>query len=554
GNTLSLSLNSTGLVSIAGDLSLNDALVTGSGTIQFGGNDNQLNIIGANGQLSAGVLFNGGAGTADTVLFSNSVLAVSGTLTNRFENFENLELLDSVLSGSGAVDGFDAVSLTGGRIRPNGTLRVDGDFTVSGTVLEITLGSGQLHVATNFNASQLGAQVTVPTSVASYTNNIVTADGGVSGILDAGTSSISERSLLLDFDFAYTPSNIAVVASLANETLSSTLTYAGSEGIRAGFNSMKNTVFTRTKQLRRNLVATAHLLERTSPEPAGAPDGAMGPGGENIVFDNHIWVQFFSGRGDYDARGASDGFNLYNSGTAIGIDRLIGEALIVGLNYTYAQANARTADGDHLETESYWMGAYGEWISRNGLYIDALAAYGRSEYDSLRVEGSYLGTANYSGRTAGAFADIGQYFHAGNLALSPYAGLHALTVMADEYTETEAAGSQLGMDEFTRSWVEVALGLKARHRFDTRIGRFQTTAYAEWLHDLVNEDVNTTVLPGLSSTIDLARVAPDANVINTGVGLSWIRSDAMEIGVGYHGRLSEDYEEHIGSLMLDIMF
>ena len=51
-----------------------------------------------------------------------------------------------------------------------------------------------------------------------------------------------------------------------------------------------------------------------------------------------------------------------------------------------------------------------------------------------------------------------------------------------------------------------------------------------------------------------ARIAPGASVINAGVGLSWICTDYLEVGIGYDGRFNENYEEHMGSIMLDVRF
>ena len=164
------------------------------------------------------------------------------------------------------------------------------------------------------------------------------------------------------------------------------------------------------------------------------------------------------------------------------------------------------------------------------------------------------------GNEFGGFADVGQYYYYKNLALSPYAGLHLLTMKTDEHTESNAnSDSELKVHEQTRTILESALGLKARYRFDTRIGRFQTTAFAEWTHDFIQEDIYSTLsAEGAAGQnlppVDMARITPESDVGNTGLGFSWICTDYMEIGIGYNGRFSKNFEEHSGSLMLDIMF
>jgi uncharacterized protein with beta-barrel porin domain len=93
-----------------------------------------------------------------------------------------------------------------------------------------------------------------------------------------------------------------------------------------------------------------------------------------------------------------------------------------------------------------------------------------------------------------------------------------------------------------------------RHRFDTRVGRFQTTGYAEWAHDFLEEDVSATLSAAGFPSVGTGAISPDADTVNVGLGYSWISTDYLEVGIGYTGRFSENYEEHAGSLMLDVMF
>ena len=336
----------------------------------------------------------------------------------------------------------------------------------------------------------------------------------------------------------------------------SVMEFAAMEMVRAGFGSMQNSVFTRTKQLRRNLVATAHTIAYETPllTNTNAPAGAMGPGDQNTIFDMHVWLQQYGGKGDFDSRNNADGYSLSNHGTSIGADRLIGEALILGVNYTYARSDADTTGNDDLDSETYWIGAYGEWVSQEGLYVDALASFGFTDYDTKRREVDYVGTASYDGQAFGASIDVGQYYHLGSLALAPYTGLRVLTIQAEDHNETDELGSTVQVDEVTRDVVESALGFKMRHRFDTRVGRFQTTGYAEWTHDFMDDDVSTKLTADGFPSVTTASLSPDTDTANVGLGYSWTCRDYMEIGVGYAGRFSEKYEEHTGVLMLDVMF
>ena len=558
----SLTLDSGGSMQVDGGMNVfSNTTLAGAGAILFGTNDSALAFNGSGIGISTSLVFDGGPGS-NTVSVSDGIFTVSATSDLQYTNFQALALNNSTLEGFGTLDSFASINMTGGVIDPAGDdaglLEIGGIFTAaSGTVYRAQVYDTRWDelIFTGTNTVVLSNMV-ADVLVVSAPNGPVTILSATNGL----TGTFSETNLvdrLLLYNAVLQVTNNEVQISLEADPLEeSSMEFAATEMIRAGFGGMQNAVFTRTKQLRRNLVSTAHAIpnETYLLTNTNAPAGAMGPGDQNTIFDMHVWLQQYSGQGDFDRQGPSDGFTLNNQGTTFGADRLVGEALTLGFNYTYARSSARTTGRDVLDSETYWLGAYGEWVGEEGLYVDVLAAYGRSNYDSERRETDYLGTASYRGQAFGAYADVGQYYHSGDLALSPYAGIRVLTIVADGHTETEALGSAVYVDEVTRDLAESAVGLKLRHRFDTRIGRFQTTGYAEWAHDFIDEDVSTTLTAKGFASVGTGDISPDADTFNVGLGYSWISTDYLEVGIGYTGRFSEHYEEHAGAFMLDIMF
>ncbi len=551
----------TGLTSMA---VYGDSTISGDGTVAFAETNALLTYYGAGTSVDSDLIFSASSNFNNTLAYSGSELNVSTFDPDQYENFDDLVMTGSDLTGSGTVDYFDRITMTGGGIRPGsdavGTLKIDGDFSADDTTYYAQVEDAANDLLTfldsdTFDLSQLNLDLYVSgTTTGSVT--ILSAVGGLTN--EFAVTEIVSRPLLYEASIQLTNDEVQVTLEPADAgTIGATLPYASTEAVRAGFGGMKNMVFTRTKQLRRNLVSTAHaipnkVLQLTS---TNAPAGAMGPGDQNTIFDMHVWVQYYNGQGEYDQNGISEAFTLNNNGTTIGADKMIGDALAVGINYTYARSSAKADGGDALDSESYWFGAYGEWVGRDGLYVDALAAYAYSLYDSERYLTSYHGTASYNGHAFGASADVGQYYyHGDHLALSPYVGLQALALTTESYTETEDAGSTVRVGEVERQWLESSIGLKLRHRFDSSAGRFQLTGYAEWTYDFIQDDVYTTLSSGGLPAARTALISPDDSGFNVGVGYSWMRTDYMEIGVGYTGRFSDSYEEHTGSLMMDVMF
>ncbi len=562
----SISLASGGTISRLPEMSVySNSTISGSGTIAFGATNALLAFYGSGISLGTGVVFTADGGFDNEVAVYEGTFTVAGTNEMPYVNFQTLTLSNSTLTGYGLLDAFETVSMVEGVIDPAGDgigrLEIAGRFLGDGTTnrLQVINDEWDELVFSGTNAVDLNtmsADVFIP-YIPDTTNDIVILRG-TNLVGSFAETNMDARPLLYNAALYLTSNEVRVVrVPVESGTISSTLDYAAAESVRAGFGGMKNMVFTRTKQLRRNVVSTAHAIpnEVRLLTTTNTPAGAMGPGDQNTIFDMHVWLQHYNGQGNYDRIGLSDGFTLNNNGTTIGADKLIGEALAVGVNYTYARSSALAPGGNRLDTETYWFGAYGEWVGVDGLYFDALAGFGLSRYDSARVAESYLGTASYDGYALGLSADVGQYYYYGeHLALSPYMGLQALSSVAESHEETEAAGSSVEIAEADNTWLESALGLKMRHRFDTPIGRFQTTGYAEWTYDFIQDTISSSISSAGLPATETARIVPDETGINAGLGYSWICTDYLEIGVGYNGRFSDSYEGHSASVMLDIMF
>ena len=384
---------------------------------------------------------------------------------------------------------------------------------------------------------------------------LTSADGFAAG--GFASTNFIEPFLLYGFTLTNDATAVAVMSEAVQDgEIGSTLTYGGVQGIRSGFNGMQNALFVRTKQLRRNAVATdyavsneAYLMSETN-----APSGPMGPGDKNTIFGMHFWAKQYSGQGDYDSMGVSDGFTLNNNGTTFGFDRLFGDSLVAGVNYTYARSAARAVSGDRVDTETYWLGLYGEWFSSSEYYLEGLVGYGWSDYSTTRNDDGYISAAKFEGTDIGAHIEAGKYIHRGSWAVAPYAGLQYLGIESDAYTETEqGSGTTIQVDSQRVDALESALGMKLRQRLDTAVGRFQAVGYAEWVYAFINADIESTLTDG-SITVKTARIVPGDQLIRTGVGLSWICTEYLDIGVGYDGRFNEDFEEHTGSAMLEVRF
>ncbi len=556
----SLTMETSSVVSVGGNLSVSNSTLAGAGTIGFSAADNTFAIDGSNTVISSELVFDAGNG-ADTVAVREWEFTVSDNIITQFVGFEALELTDATLGGSGTLDAFDRVLIDGGTIAPAGSLYLASATVFSNTptlavTVDGTSSADQLRVGGSLSNVTLAAEITIADNISNVSEMkavILKANGG--GLTDVFDSvEFDEHYLFYSFGLTNpAPTTVTVVATpRADGEINPSVSYAAWRGVRAGFNGMKNTVDTRTRQLQRNWVATpgavpsdAYRLKQST--------GARGPGDHNAVFGMHFWVEQFSGVGSCNVNGQSSEFDLSYYGTTMGLDRQIGDSLVAGVSYTHSSSRGSSDAADSADTETYWLSLYGEWVNEEGTFVDALLGAGWSGFDTVRQDVSYEGYASYDGFSIGGHVNAGSYFHHENWALAPYVGLHYLGSRIDGHTETESSGNEIHVGEIDPAALESAVGLKVRNRVDTGLGRIQTTAYVEWLYDFINDDIGTTLSDG-SISLQTDRIMPDANSVNAGLGLGWFCTDGVEIGLGYDGRFNDGYEEHMGTASLNVMF
>ncbi|HSR87348.1 MAG TPA: hypothetical protein VLL07_00220, partial [Pontiella sp.] len=247
--------------------------ISGDGIIGFGTNDATLAFYGTDIGLAAGVVFSADAGYANTLAFNNGELDVSGFNPAQYENFGSLRLVNSGLTGAGSMDTFSSIEMTGGFIDPSGPdsdtarLEIGGLFSATGG----TVYSAQIYEARHdelvftgpddVDLSNMAADVLVVSAPLGTVTIMSNSAGNLTGTFSR--VDLEDRLLLYNAVLQVTSNEVKV--ALEADPPESVMEFAAMEMVRAGFGGMQNAVFTRTKQLRRNLVATAHTILYETP-------------------------------------------------------------------------------------------------------------------------------------------------------------------------------------------------------------------------------------------------------------------------------------------------
>jgi len=214
---------------------------------------------------------------------------------------------------------------------------------------------------------------------------------------------------------------------------------------------------------------------------------------------NGIWAKPY---GSYLAQGrlqGIQGYNAWNAGTVVGVDRMMTDDLTVGVSGGYAYGRVFSeANGASSDITSAQGTLYAGYQDPNyNYFIDAAASLAWNWYDGRRdiTVGSIDRTAdaNYDGQQYGTYVEGGYMFDLGNnLQLKPEASLQWTHLELAGYTETNADALDLNVDRQGYDQLESGLGysLSQPERFNW--GVCTSEFHAKWLHDFVSDQMSVT--------------------------------------------------------------
>jgi outer membrane autotransporter protein len=254
------------------------------------------------------------------------------------------------------------------------------------------------------------------------------------------------------------------------------------------------------------------------------------------------WGAFVNGRlatGDKDRTDNEAGFDFDLYGVTAGVDYRIRDNLIVGLSAGFGAVDTDYDDrAGGLDIDSWNVGAYLTYFRDESFYFDALATYGRNDYDSRRSIS--IGTAPLAiDSTARGSTDGTQYslgfgtgwdFSRGALTFGPHGGAYYFDVDVDGFQELGALGLDLDIGDQNGKSLTVNAGGHVSYAMLTDWGVLVPNAKIDWVHEF--EDNSETLAFRFindpftgdpndpSPVITLQSDRPDSNYFIWSVGVS----------------------------------
>lgn len=266
------------------------------------------------------------------------------------------------------------------------------------------------------------------------------------------------------------------------------------------------------------------------------------------------------GTGDNDGTDRTNSFDFDSYNVTAGMDYRIADDIVVGGAFNYYEINSdfdKTPEvaGGSTDVEGWGASIFGTWYKDN-LYVDAIAGYASSDYDTDRKilipsnnpsVPAIVETATASPESDDYTFGIGAGYNFNHDALNwgPYFRATYIKVEIDDYREKGAETSGLNLDVKGQDWesMTTALGAQLNYTVNQDFGVLVPYVRAGWIHQFENDATDMTAVYVDDPRGNLLRAwtdEPDEDYAELGVGVSAVFRGGVQAFFNYDTILELD--------------
>ena len=210
-----------------------------------------------------------------------------------------------------------------------------------------------------------------------------------------------------------------------------------------------------------------------------------------------VWLRGNYSFGSKEGTIADHGFDADQWGLMSGVDFRFSPRNVAGLAVGYGRSQVSfnpVGQGD-LNTRAITAALYATMYTKNGFYIDAIANYLQSNYDSQRriafTEGGAPLDLNAQGDTSGATRGIaftlGYDLNLGAFTIAPSFGYNYMESAIDSFREHGARGLDLAYQEQSYTSATANAGLRLTYAWKTHIGVIVPQIRGEFIREFIDD-------------------------------------------------------------------
>lgn len=279
----------------------------------------------------------------------------------------------------------------------------------------------------------------------------------------------------------------------------------------------------------------------------GEPSG-LSSGDELSKFqDRSTWIKFIGGKSKRDGKSGFAGADSDFAGIMVGVDATTEEKLTLGAAFAYGKTDVSLndyRDGDSADIDTYQLTGYFTYPV-DKFYLEGMVSYAKNDYSTSRnTHISGVAKGDFDGEAVSARLVAGYPMHReGQGTFVPYAGLEALHINQDDYTESGAGALSLTVADSSADRVGSLLGIKFSFDKELSDGSVLTPTFdARWRHEFKKDGVTTTSsFVGGGGNFQSVGQDVDSDLLGLSARLNWAKTEDYSLGFEVDGAVAEGY-------------
>jgi len=533
----------------------------GTGTLTLSGNNAYGNTI-----INAGTLQVANAHALGTGTVTNNATLALGT-TNLILGNSYIQNASSALSlTANSSSNFGNITSTGHAATVNSASSVNvtvGGYIPNNAVLDIinTGGSGIGSAPNTVTTSETGSAFYTPRVSFSSSilngNLVLTADHQTTGFASLA-SHPNGQSAGVALDNVTNPSNDMINILNNLEFLSNAQTTAALNSLGP---VVDRGVLDNSTAGLNNFIGSSVSRVQNVFALSGSSDSSGVSAGDHSQL-NGLWAKQNGSYLDEGTRNSIQGYDAWNTGTALGLDHMMTDNFILGasLGYAYGVVNS-AANNASTNMNSAQATIYAGYQGTNiPVYVDLATYFAHNWYDGQRNISvgaiNRIANASYDGQQSGAYLEGGYKFNLGNqLKFTPLASLQYTRLSLGSYDESNADALGLNVNRQRYNMLESGLGASISYPVQYGWGNFTPEFHAKWLYDFINSDmVVTSTYSGGGGSFTSTGAGPARDGANLGGKISFDFKNDISLILGVDAELKDNFYGLTGTASFSYKF